>query len=339
MRVRASFWMIAGLVFTTLASSACGQEKPAGKVRVDGSSTVFPITSAAAEMFHAEQPKIDVKIGVSGTGNGFKKFLDPSADLRIDIADASRPIKAVEADKARDLGVEYIELPIGIDGMAVVVNPKNTFCEHLTVAELKKIWEPGSKITSWKDVRTGFPDVPLKLYGPGSEDGTYDYFVEAVIGGGQKSTRSDYNASENDNTLVQGVAGDTGGLGFFGFCYFEANKTRIKLLGVDAGDGKPVKPTLETIRTNQYRPLSRPLFIYVNKAAAQRPEVAAFVNYLLTNGEKIVSHPKVGYVALPKELYELGKKRFESRTTGTMFADPATHGKPLSEVYLKTATP
>lgn len=338
MRTASGFLLLGGLILTVWAGTACGQDKLAGKVRVDGSSTVYPITSAAAEMFRAEQPKIDVKIGISGTGNGFKKFLDPSPDLRTDISDASRPIMPVETDKARELGIEYIELPVGIDGMAVVVNPKNTFCDSLTVAELKAIWEPGSKITSWKDVRAGFPDVPLKLYGPGTEDGTYDYFVEAVLGNGAKSTRSDFNASENDNQLVQGVSGDTGGLGYFGYCYYEANKTRIKVVGVDPGDGKPVKPSLETIRSHEYHPLSRPLFIYVNKASAQRPEVAAFVNFMLNNAEKIVSHPKVGYVALPKELYDLAKKRFETRTTGSMFADPATHGKPLTDVYLKAGT-
>lgn len=321
-------------VVLVAASLAIGQEKLAGKVRADGSSTVYPITSAAAEMFRAEQPRIDVKIGISGTGAGFKKFLDPDASLRTDISDASRPIKPVEIEQAAKLGVEFIELPVGIDGMAVVVNPKNSFCENLTVTELRRIWEPGSTVKNWKDVRAGFPDLPIKLYGPGVEDGTYDYFVEAIIGGDKKRTRDDYNASENDNTLVQGVGGDAGGLGFFGLSYYEANKSRIKLVAIDGGDGKPVKPSVETVRSNEYRPLSRPLFIYVSKASAQRPEVAAFVKFLLNNGEKIVSHPKVGYVALPKELYEVAKQRFEARTTGTLFADPKSHGAPLAEVYL-----
>lgn len=328
-------WLCAG-IFLAPVSSAPAQEKLSGKVRIDGSSTVFPITSAAAELFRSEQPKVDVKIASpSGTGAGFKKFLDPSTDLRLDIADASRPIARTEVESAAKLGIEFIELPIGLDGISVVVNPKNTFCESLTVAELKKIWEPGSKINNWKDVRVGFPDMPLKLYGPGTEDGTFAYFVEAILGAGAKKSRADYNQSENDNALVQGVSGDAGALGYFGFSYYEANANKLKLLAIDNGNGKPVKPSLASIRSNEYRPLSRPLFIYVNKTAAARPEVAGFVNYLLNNAEKIVTHPKVGYVALSDNLYNVVRQRFEKRTTGTLFADEATHGKPLEEIYLK----
>lgn len=306
-----------------------------GKIRIDGSSTVFPITSAAAEMFRSQQSKIDIKIAISGTGAGFKKFLDPLVELRIDIADASRPIKPTEVENAKLIGVEYIELPIGLDGIAVVVNPKNTFCKNLTVTELRKIWNHDSKITNWKDIRSGFPDVPLKLYGPGTEDGTYDYFVEAIMESGQKNTRSDYNASENDNQLVQGVAGDIGSLGYFGFAYYKANEQKIKVLGIDNGDGVPIAPTVITICDNIYKPLSRPLFIYVNAESAKKKEVIEFVDYLLNNAEKIVSHPKVGYVALPKEIYEIDKNKFKNKVTGTMFANPDTHLKPLKEIYLK----
>ena len=243
-----------------------------GSVKLDGSSTVYPITAAAAEMFDEVQPKVQVTVGISGTGGGFKKFLDASPELRTDISDASRPIKPTELAKAKEVGVEFIEMPIAYDGIAVMVNPQNTWCDSLTVAELKKVFEPGSKIDNWKDIRPGFPDQPLKIYAPSSDNGTYDYFVEAVIGGDVKTLRSDpvYSASATQTANVQGIAGDKGALGFFGFSYYENNRDRLKLLAVDSGDGKPTKPSLETIRANTYTPLSRPLFLYVNRAAADR---------------------------------------------------------------------
>ena len=209
-----------------------------GTVKVDGSSTVAPITMAGAEMFQAANPKVRVTVGISGTGGGFKKFLDEKTELRTDINDASRFIKEAELSRAKELGVEFIEIPIAMDGLAVVAHPSNTFCNHLTVEELKKIWEPGSTIKNWKDVRAGFPDLPIKLYGPGTDSGTFDYFTEVVVGK-EKASRSDYTASESDNVLVQGVSGDKGALGYFGHAYFEANKSKLKLLAIDNGDGKP----------------------------------------------------------------------------------------------------
>jgi phosphate transport system substrate-binding protein len=302
-----------------------------GRVRIDGSSTVAPIMMAAAEMFNGQQPRVQVTVGISGTGGGFKKFLEEKPDLRTDINDASRNIKESEIERARKLGVEFIELPIAYDGIAVVTNPKNTFCKHLTIAELKRIWEPGSKINNWKDVRAGFPDLPIKLYGPGPDSGTFDYFIETVVGG-EKACRSDFTASEDDNTLVQGVAGDEGALGYFGFAYYEANESQLSLLAIDDGEGNLIKPTMDTIRSGKYSPLSRPLFIYVNKAASQREEVAAYLNYILDNAKKIVEHPRVKYVALSPALYEAVRSRLEKGTAGSMMADPAAAKKSLEEL-------
>lgn len=332
------FWYSNAAVLAVLAAvggaapvqAASGQESKT--IQIDGSSTVAPIMNAATELFRKENKDIrPPRVGVSGTGGGFKKFLDKQANLRTDISNASRPISESEKKLAVEAGVEYIEIPVAYDGMAVVVNPKNTWCDHLTVEELKKIWGPDSKITNWKDVRAGFPDKPLRLFGPGTDSGTYDYFAEAVVGG--KKTRSDYNASENDNTLVKGVAGDEGGLGYFGFAYFEANEKSLKLLAIDAGDGKPVTPDLNKIRSNEYHPLSRPLFIYVNATSAGRPEVQKFVHFLLKNAKSIVEHPKVGYVALDPEFYAMALKRFDERVTGSVYTDAASVHRPLAEVY------
>ena len=290
-----------------------------GTVKVDGSSTVAPIMMAAAELYQAKQPKVRVTVGVSGTGGGFKKFLDPDAGLRTDVSDASRPIKPPEIAKAAELGVQFIEVPIGIDGIAVMVHPSNTFCGFLTVEELKKIWQPGSTIGNWRDVRKGFPDLPLKLYGAGTDSGTFDYFTEAIVGK-EKSSRSDYNASENDNTLVQGIAGDRGALGYFGYSYYESNKGRLKLVAIDNGDGKPVKPSFDVIRAGTYKPLSRPMFLYVNAESYKRPEVKSFLDFVLDNARSIVEHPRVNYVAFSAELYQLGKKRLGDGKTGSVMA-------------------
>ncbi len=327
----------AAAILTLCASALYGQTSPplSGTVKLDGSSTVYPITAAAAELFAEVQPKVEVSVGISGTGGGFKKFLDAKPELRTDISDASRPIKPTEIAKAKEVGVEFIELPVAYDGIAVMVNPQNKWCDSLTLAELKKVFEPDSKIANWKDIRPGFPDVPLKIYAPSSDNGTYDYFVEAVIGGDAKTLRFDpvYSASATQTANVQGIAGDRGAVGFFGFSYYENNRDRLKLLAVDNGDGQPVKPSLETIRANTYRPLSRPLFLYVNKQAAERPEVGAFVLFLLKNAPKVVEHPKVGYVALPTSIYDIARKRFEKRITGTAYADEHAVHQPLTEVF------
>lgn len=332
---RASAAMVA---LAALALAGC--DKPSGTtdsgkgpaIQIDGSSTVAPIMNAATEMFKQENEDVSPpRVGVSGTGGGFKKFLDKQPNLRTDISNASRPISESEKKLATEVGVEYIEIPIAYDGMAVVVHPKNTWCDHLTVDELKKIWSPDSRIENWKDVRAGFPDKPLRLFGPGTDSGTYDYFAEAVVGG--KKTRSDYNASENDNTLVKGVSGDEGGLGYFGFAYYEANRESLKLLAIDGGTGKPVTPDLDKIRSNEYSPLSRPLFIYVNATSAARPDVQKFVRFLLGNAKSIVEHPKVGYVGLSPALYTMGLKRFDERIAGSVYTDAASVHHPLAEMY------
>ena len=322
------------ILFTVSIIGACGGTAMAqlsGTVKVDGSSTVAPITTAAAEMFQAKQPKVRVTVGVSGTGGGFKKFLDHDARLRTDICDASRPIEAAELAKATELGVQFIEVPIGIDGLAVMVHPSNKFCEYLTVAELKRIWEPASPINNWREVRAGFPDLPLKLFGPGTDSGTFDYFT-AVIVGKEKSSRSDYNASENDNTLVQGIAGDAGALGYFGYSYYEANKAKLKLLAIDNGDGKPVKPSFQVIRSGAYKPLSRPLFLYVNAESYKRAEVKAFLEFYLDNARSIVEHPRVNYVAFSEEIYELGKKRLSDGKTGSVMAGAPPGATDMAEL-------
>lgn len=326
-----SFGVLAAFLGADTAS-AQSRQKLSGRVKIDGSSTVAPITMAAAELFRAEQHRVQVTVGISGTGGGFKKFLEKRADLRTDISDASRPIKSSELALAKEVGVEFIEMPLAYDGIAVVVNPSNTFCQNLTIEELKKIWEPNSKINNWKDVRPGFPDLPLKLYGPGTDSGTFDYFVETVVGKA-KACRSDFTPSEDDNVLVLGVAGDEGGLGYFGFSYYEANKSKLNLLAISEGDAPQVKPSLETIRNGSYTPLSRPLFVYVNVDAAERPEVKAFLNFIFTNAKKIVEHPKVNYVALSDELYKAIWSRFEDRKTGSLSADPANKGKSLPELF------
>lgn len=324
------------IVAMAMPFAACGSAAGplSGSVKVDGSSTVAPIMMAAAEMYKEKEPKVRVTVGISGTGGGFKKFLDSDAGLRTDISDASRPIKPAEITKAGEVGVKFIEIPIAIDGLAIMVHPSNTFCDALTIEELKKIWEPGTSINNWKDVRAGFPDLPMKLYGPGTDSGTFDYFTEVIVGK-EKSSRSDYNASENDNTLVQGIAGDKGSLGYFGYSYYEANKGKLKLLGLDHGDGKPVKPDLETIRSGKYHPLARPLFIYVNAESFKRPEVKSFLEFVVANAKKIVEHPRVNYVAFRDEMYELGKKRLADGKTGSAMADSPSGITDIVPLYKK----
>jgi phosphate transport system substrate-binding protein len=278
-----------------------------GAVKIDGSSTVAPISMGVAEQFQAEHKGVRVTVGVSGTGGGFKKFLEQQPQLRTDINNASRPITASEKEKAASLGVEYVEFAVAIDGLAVVAHSSNTFAAHLTLDELKRIWEPGSKINNWNQIRPEFPDLALKLYGPGTDSGTFDYFTEVVVGK-EKSSRGDFTMSENDNVLVQGVAGDKGGLGYFGYSYYEANKSKLALLAVAGADGKPVKPSLETVRGHTYA-LARPLFIYVNKAAMSRPEVRGFLEFYFDHATEIVEHPMVNYVALDPAKYSENKAK------------------------------
>ncbi len=299
------------LTLSPLFLGACQAAPLSGTVKIDGSSTVFPITEAVAEEFQIQNPKVRVTVGISGTGGGFKKFYAGE----IDISDASRPIAAAEMEAAAKNGIEYIELPVAYDGLSIVVNPKNDFASTLTVEELKKIWQPESTVKMWSDVRPGWPAKPINLYGAGHDSGTFDYFTEAIVGKA-KSCRSDYTASEDDNVLVQGVEGDQNALGFFGYAYYAENKSRLKLISVDPGTGA-VAPTEETIRNGAYAPLSRPIFIYVSTAAAQRPEIQSFVKFYIANAPTLVT--EVGYVPLPTIVYELALARFEQRTAGTVF--------------------
>ena len=283
----------------------------AGTVRVDGSSTVFPITEAVAEEFMRDHPGARVTVGVSGTGGGFAKFVRGETDIN----DASRAIKASEAQQAAAAGIEYIELPVAYDGLAIVVHPDNDWAECLTLDELRRIWEPGSEVRSWREVRPSFPDRPLKLYGPGTDSGTYDYFT-AAVSGEEGASRADFTASEDDNVLVQGIAGDEGSLGYFGLAYFEENESRLKLLGVDAGSGC-TKPSARTVQDGRYQPLARPEFIYVNRASAADSAVAAFVRFYLEYAAPLAE--EVGAVPLSDTAYAMVTDRFERRTTGSLF--------------------
>lgn len=263
-----------------------------GTINIDGSSTVYPITEAVAEEFKKVYPDVKVAVALSGTGGGFKKFVRGETDIN----DASRPITHYEDSIAKANGIEYIELEVAYDGLAVVINPQNTWCKDITVAELKKIWEPAAqgKITRWNQVRAEWPNEPLHLYGPGVESGTYDYFTEVIVGKAH-SSRGDYTSSEDDNVLVQGVSSDKNALGFFGVAYYEENKDKIKLVAVDNGKG-PVLPSIETLKNKTYTPLSRLLYIYINNKAAERKEVQTFINFYLNKMNTLAS--EVGYIPL-----------------------------------------
>ncbi len=269
-----------------------------GDIAVDGSSTVFPITEAAAEEFGAQHPDVRVTVGISGTGGGFKKFCNGETD----ISDASRAIKSTEVELCAQNGVEYEEFLVGLDGLTVVVNPANTFAQCLTVEQLKLIWDKDSAVKNWKEVDPSFPDQPLTLYGPGTDSGTFDFFTE-VINGEAKKSRSDYTASEDDNVLVQGVSGDPNAMGYFGLAYYVENQDKLNAAAIDGGKGC-VEPSFDTVNKGEYTPLSRPLFIYVKKASLERAEVAEFVKFYLTSGAALVD--EVGYVAVPDAVYAAG---------------------------------
>jgi phosphate transport system substrate-binding protein len=287
-------------------------------IAIDGSSTVFPISEAMAEEFqkaHAAR----VTVAASGTGGGFKKL----CAKEIAIAGASRPIKPSEVESCQASGVEYLELPVAYDGIAVVVNPQNTWASSMTVEELKKLWAPEAqgRVKTWADVRSGWPEEEIHLFGAGVDSGTYDYFTKAIVGEEHKS-RGDYTSSEDDNVLVKGISTDKLALGFFGFAYYEENKGVLKLLSIDDGnkgngDG-PIAPSAKTIEDGTYQPLARPIFIYASKSAADRKEVQDFVHFYLGQGVKLVN--EVGYIALPANAYQLATARFDARTTGTLFA-------------------
>lgn len=300
-------------------------------IKADGSSTVFPITEAVAEEFQKQSGGTKVMVGISGTGGGFKRFCRGETD----VSNASRPIKAKEMDACREGNVEYIEIPVAYDGLAVMVNPKNTWVDFLTTKELKKIWNTSSQgvVTKWSQVRAGFPDEEIQLFGPGTDSGTFDYFTEA-INGKSGNSRGDYTASEDDNVLVEGIASDNGALGYFGLAYYEQNKDKLKLIPIDDenssnGEG-PIAPSSETVMNSTYQPLARPIFIYVNKKSAGKDYIQKFVEFYLKNGTILVE--EVGYIPLQKESYEAGLVRFNSRILGSVFAKHKAVGVNMAEL-------
>jgi len=309
---------MAAALLGTLSLASLQSADAATLIKVDGSSTVYPITEAVAEEFQKKNPKVRVTVGISGTGGGFKRFCIGETD----ISDASRPIKLSEVELCLDNKISYIELPVAFDGLAVMVNPKNDWATRMTVKELKKLWEPAAqgRLTRWSQIRAGWPDKEIHLFGAGVDSGTYDYFTEAIVGK-EHSSRGDFTASEDDNVLVQGIANDPLALGFFGVAYYEHNKDKLRLVAIDDenpknGDG-PVLPTFENVKNATYQPLARPIFIYVNKQALDRAEVRDFVAFYLTAGRPLVR--EVGYIPLSDAAYDLAVTRVEKRVTGSVF--------------------
>jgi phosphate transport system substrate-binding protein len=308
---------------------------PAGAaevIKIDGSSTVYPITEAVAEEFQkAKKGAVNVTVGISGTGGGFKKFCRGD----IDLSDASRPILKKEMEDCKANGIQYIELPVAYDALTVVVNPQNNWVKSLTVAELKKMWEPGAqgRITSWNQINPQWPDAPLKLYGPGADSGTFDYFTEAVVGK-SKSSRGDFTASEDDNVLVQGVSRDKGGLGYFGLAYYLENQKKLKAVAIDGGKG-PVLPSAQNVENGTYTPLARPIFVYVNTKSLERPEVREFVEYYLANAPKLVKEVK--YVPLPADAYKIALEHLKNKKVGTVFGGESDVGLKIEELLKREA--
>lgn len=299
--------LVALSLFCGFFISSCGSGGPSKEIRIDGSSTVFPITEAVAEEFRSEAPETRVTVGLSGTGGGFQKFLRGETDIN----NASREISQDEIQTAKENGVEYVQLSVAYDGLAVVVNPGNDWVDQFTVEELREIWEPSAQgeVTHWNDVREDWPDEELHLFGPGIASGTYDYFTEAIVGE-SGSSRGDFTASEDDNVLVQGVSNDPSALGFFGLAYYEENQDQLKLIPVVNNEGNAVEPSIETVSNGTYNPLSRPLFIYVSKEAAQREVVQQFVNFYLEDAPQLAE--QIGYVSMPDSAYQNQKEKFEA---------------------------
>jgi phosphate transport system substrate-binding protein len=323
----ASAFVAAAIGLAVPAIQAQGQRV----VKIDGSSTVYPITEAVAEEFQKANRGIQVTVGVSGTGGGFKKFCRGETD----ISNASRPILKAEMQACAQAGVRYIELPVAYDALTVVVNNQNTWAQNLTVAELKKMWEPGAqgKINNWNQIRAGFPNAPLKLFGAGTASGTFDYFTEAIVGK-SKSSRGDFTASEDDNVLVNGVSRDKNAIGYFGYAYYEANKGKIRAVAINGGKG-PVLPSAQTVQNGTYQPLSRPLFIYVSVKSADKPEVKQFVEYYIKNGAKLARDVK--YVALPPQAYTTTMGHFTKRRVGTIFGGEEAVGLTIEELLKREA--
>jgi phosphate transport system substrate-binding protein len=326
-------WPIAALALAAapLVSPAHAQQRI---VKVDGSSTVFPITEAVAEDFQkAKKQQVKVTVGISGTGGGFKKFCRGE----IDVSDASRPISEKEMKACAEEGIKYIELPVAFDALTVVINPKNTWIKEFKVEELKKMWEPVAqgKITHWNQVNPAWPNAPLALFGPGADSGTFDYFTDA-INGKEKASRGDFTASEDDNILVQGVSRNVNAIGYFGLAYYVENKDKLKAAPiVDKGASRAVSPSLETVMDGTYQPLARPIFIYVSDKAMQRPEVKEFIEYYLKHAPELVK--EVGYVPLTRQHYEMALRNFSSQKLGTGFGGKNEVGVKVEELLARKA--
>lgn len=320
---------IATLTAAIGALFASGSALAQALIKIDGSSTVFPVTEAVAEEFmKLKKGKVQVTVGISGTGGGFKKFCRGETAIQ----DASRPILEKEMADCKAAGIKYIELPVAFDALTVVMNPKNTFLKQATVEELKKMWEPSAqgKITKWNQVNPAWPDAPMKLFGAGADSGTFDYFTEAIVGK-SKSSRGDFTASEDDNVLVQGVSRDVNAIGYFGYAYYAENKDKLNAVPiVNPKTGKAVSPSQESVIAGEYQPLSRPIFIYVNAAEANRPEVKEFVDYYLKESAELVKEVK--YVPLTPADYKHAHENFEKRRTGTAFGGVAEVGVTISEL-------
>jgi phosphate transport system substrate-binding protein len=317
------------LTFVTAASlfafQAAAQD---ATVTVDGSSTVFPISEAMAEEFQ-KATGTRATVGLSGTGGGFKKFCRGETD----ITGASRPIRGEEIELCKESGIEYIELPVAMDGLAVIVNSANDWAACMSVEELKTMWEVAAqdKIKNWNQVNSSFPDAPLVLFGAGTDSGTYDYFTFA-INGTEHESRGDYTATEDDNITINGVAGDANALGFLGLAYLEENRDKVKAVAIKQVDGSCVEPTVETAGNGSYQPLSRPLFMYVSKAALERPEVQAYADFMMDpkHGTELVA--EVGYVPLPEQAFDLGKAKVAARKTGTFFEGGSKIGVSIEDL-------
>jgi phosphate transport system substrate-binding protein len=322
-------------LFLAIAVALVIAPKPARAqiIQIDGSSTVFPITEAVSEEFQkAKKGAVKVTVGIAGTGGGFKKFCRGETD----ISDASRPILKQEMEACKQSGIQYVELPIAYDALTVMVNPKNDWVKSLTVPDLKKMWEPAAqgKVTNWNQVRSEWPNNPLKLFGPGADSGTFDYFTEAIVGKA-KSSRGDFTASEDDNVLVQGIANDRNALGYFVFAYYIENQKKLKAAPIDGGKG-PISPSAKTVEDGSYQPLSRPIFIYVSKKSLDsRPEVREYVDFYLKNAPTLVRQVK--YVPLPQTAYTIGLEHVKKGKVGTVFGGEAEVGIKIDELLKREA--
>lgn len=326
---KAQVWVSSGLFFIAAAlSSQHASAQSTSMIKIDGSSTVFPITEAIADGFHEKNPSVKVTVGIAGTGGGFKKFCKGETD----ISDASRPILKKEMAECTKNGISYMELPVAFDAITVVVHPKNKFLSKLTAEELRKLWEPAAEgvIKTWNQVNPSWPKEPIKLFGPGKESGTFDYFTEAIVGKA-KASRNDYTMSEDDNVIVQAVSRDVNALGYFGYSYYQENSKKLKAAAIVAKDAKAaVLPSVKSVVDASYQPLARPLFIYVNTKADERPEVRAFIDYYLNNAEAAAKQTK--YIPLSLKDYRHTAVNYKVKKTGTAFGGEPEVGVTIEEL-------